>query len=66
MKTLRERINERIAQQGEKLDRKYEGRPISREKYERIMSIVAGVVIAYLAFSLMCVIKVLGEWIMGG
>lgn len=63
MPTFRQRLRTRIDRQGEKIDRRFKGRPISKARYERIMTWIGGAIIAYLVFSLMCVIKVLGEMI---
>ena len=63
MDTFKQRLRARIDKQGEKIDRRFKDRPISKEKYERLMTWIGGFVIAYLIFSLMCVIKVIGEMI---
>jgi len=63
MNTFKQRLRARIDRQGEKIDRRFKERPISKEKYERLMTWIGGFIIAYLVFSLMCVIKVIGEMI---
>lgn len=60
--TFKERFRERLNQQGEKLEKRFKDRPISRKRYEQLMSVIGGLILAYLVFSMMCVIYVIGEW----
>ena len=60
--TFKDRFRERVMKQGEKLENRFRNRPIARERYETLMTIIGAVILAYLVFSLMCVIKVIGEW----
>ncbi len=60
--TFKDRFKERVMKQGEKLENRFRDRPIARERYETLMTIIGAVILAYLVFSLMCVIKVIGEW----
>ena len=60
--TFRERFETKLKKQGEKIDQKYKDRPISKEKYEKVMVFIAALILAYLLFATMCVMKVLGEW----
>ena len=62
MHTFRERLRMRIDRQGEKIDLRFKDRPISKERYEKLMSLIGALILAYMVFSLMCVIKVIGEW----
>lgn len=48
--------------QGRKIERRYKDRPIAKEKYERRMTFIGAVLILYLMFSFLCVMKVVGEW----
>ena len=65
MKTFRDRLINRINKQGEKIELRFKDRPISKERYERLMLWIAGAILCYLIFSLLCVIKVIGEWFGG-
>lgn len=60
--TFKERFQERLNAQGRKIDKRFKDRPISRERYEQLMSVIGGLILAYLVFSLLCVIYVIGEW----
>lgn len=60
--TFKERFRERLNQQGKKLEKRFKDRPISRERYEQLMSVIGALILAYLVLSLMCVIHVIGEW----
>ena len=60
--TFKDRFKERVMKQGEKLENRFRDRPMARERYETLMTIIGAVILAYLVFSLMCVIKVIGEW----
>ena len=48
--------------QGQRIDKRYKDRPISKEKYERRMLLIGAVILLYLTFSFLCVMKVVGEW----
>lgn len=60
--TFRERFRERLERQGKKIEYRYRDRPISKERYEKRMMWIAGAVVLYLVLSLLCIIKVIGEW----
>lgn len=60
--TFKDRFKERVMKQGEKIENRFRNRPIARERYETLMTVIGAVILAYLVLSLMCVIKVIGEW----
>lgn len=60
--TFKERFRSRLEMQGKKIDMRYKDRPISKEKYEKRLQVVWGVIIFYLMVSFLCVLKVVGEW----
>lgn len=41
---------------------RYKDMPISKEKYEKRMQIVGGIVLFYLVVSFLAIVKVIGEW----
>lgn len=62
MNTFRQRFRRRLKVQGQRIDKRYKDRPISKEKYERRMLFIGAVILLYLTFSFLCVMKVVGEW----
>ena len=60
--TFKERFETKLKKQGEKIDQRYKGRPISKEKYEKVMIFVAALFLVYLVFATLCVVKIIGEW----
>lgn len=60
--TFKDRFRERVMKQGKKIENRFRDRPIARERYETLMTVIGAVILAYLVFSLLCVIKVIGEW----
>ena len=55
-------LNEKLAKQGEKLDKEYRDRPNARKRYERKAIIIGALVLVYGMISLLCVIQVIGDW----
>lgn len=60
--TFEERLKQKLKKQGEKIDLRYKDRPISKEKYEKVMVFIAALILVYLLFATLCVVKVIGEW----
>ena len=60
--TFEERLKQKLKKQGEKIDLRYKDRPISKEKYVKVMIFIAALILVYLLFATMCVMKVIGEW----
>ena len=61
--TFREWFRKRLHRQGMKIERRYKDRPISKERYEKIMICIGAIILTYLVISFMCVLYVAGEYI---
>jgi len=60
---FKEVFKERLRYQGEKLKKRFDGRPYSLERYKRTMTIIAGFILAFFLFSIMCIIYTIGAWL---
>ena len=53
----------RLDRQGEKLKKRFADRPYSEERYKRTMTFIAALILAFLVFSIMCIIYTIGAWL---
>ena len=59
---LTELFKKRIKYQGEKFEDRFTDRPISRERYKRLMLFIGSLILAFFLFSIMCIIYTIGAW----
>lgn len=55
-------LDEKLEKQRRKMDARYKDRPIARRKYERRAILIAALVLVYGVLSVICIIKVIGDW----
>ena len=60
---LTELFRKRIKYQGEKLEIRFTDRPISRERYKRLMLFIGSHILVFFLFSVLCIIYTIGAWL---